>query len=235
MAGGAQAILDEALKQRDKYWEGISERTRTLCLGTLVVIWGVFSQKTNETGLSFDAYARSALLKIAACAVVVLGLDFAEYLAAFQYRRQLSGDRVFGRKFRYQSLEKVMRFSKVVLGLITLVALCVVIGRVLSVPVHAQGTSADRFYGTWCGGDRQQGTWGCLKVTNPQGELVVEFTYQGIDYWITCDQVEIPQDTILNAVCGNAATENAWQNPNLIEMHITVGNYEDTRDLLRVP
>jgi len=46
-----------------------------LCLGTLVVIWGIFSQKKSDGGLSISPHSKLALLTIALFAVIVLALQ----------------------------------------------------------------------------------------------------------------------------------------------------------------
>jgi len=126
-----------------------------------------------------------------------------------------------------------MRVLKVALGLIALIALCVVLNRVLSVTVHAQSSSGQNFFETWCGGDRDKGTVLCLKVTKPDENIVVELHYQGHPEWLTCRGVDIDKEIVLNAICGSAVTQSIWHNASLVELHLTIENYEDTRLLYK--
>ena len=80
-------------------------------------------------------------------------------------------------------------------------------------------------------GSSQEDTFSCLKVTQPEGGIVVQFNYQGHDDWIMCGNVAFPSDDELDAVCGRADTQSHWQSSDLINMHLTVDSYEDDRDL----
>jgi hypothetical protein len=108
---------------------------------------------------------------------------------------------------------------------------------VLLVTVHAQTNRGGKFFGTWCGGDKEAGTWSCLSVTNPESEIVVKFSFQGKDGWITCEEAEFSTEELLNAVCGRAITQTVWQSSALLEMHLTIQKsealYEDTRLLYK--
>jgi hypothetical protein len=234
----ADSIHAEALKQKDKYWEGISDRTRTLCLGTLVLIWGILSQKVGESGLTYAAHTKSDLLKIAACAVIVLALDYIEYLAAFGYRCQQGGEKIPFKRFRYDLVERTARIAKVALGAVALVALCMVLSGVVSIVHAAENADPDKFFGTWCGGDWNEGKYSCLRVTRPQGYVVVEFNFQGHDDWINCEGISLPTENILQAVCGRAETQSVWQNDSRVAMHLSIEHddgrvYEDDRSLVR--
>jgi hypothetical protein len=137
MNANADAYLEKSRIQKEKYWKGVSDRTRTLSLGALVLIWGIFSQKVGESELKFDATSKSYLLGIALCAVVVLALDFFEYLAAYRYRRQQAGEEVRFKRFPYHGVEETMRVLKVALAIFALLALCIVLWHALPTPPHS--------------------------------------------------------------------------------------------------
>jgi len=91
MSLNASKIRLDSVRKCDVYWKGISDRIRTLCLGALVLVWGVFSQKREETGLLVTVPEKELLLAAAALAVIVIAFDFAEYLFGVQLQANPCG------------------------------------------------------------------------------------------------------------------------------------------------
>jgi len=69
-------------RRRDFFRSGLSDRSRTMSLGALVLIWGVFTEKSGE-GIKLTPDLKRALFVVAIGAVLVLMLDFVEYVAGY--------------------------------------------------------------------------------------------------------------------------------------------------------
>lgn len=237
MATNAAGHLADSLKQKDEYAKGISDRTRTLSLGALVLIWGIFSQKAGDSDLKFDPHSKADLLIVAACAVIVLAFDFFEYIAAYEYRRQQAGEKVWFKRFPYHAVERFMRVSKVTLAVFALLALCAVLWHTLSVPprtVHADSGVESKFFGTWCGGDPNR-RYLCLRVRQPRDQVLVELSSDDERDWIGCVNVTFKSDVELDAWCEDQQTENVWKSNDLVTMHLTIANYKEHLDLYHRP
>lgn len=228
----ADEILRESEKKRDAYWDGLSDRTRTLCLGTLALIWGIFDQKKSADGLDVSRHSKIALLTIGLSAILVLVLDFGEYVFGFEYRRKLAGEEVRG-DIDFRSWESRIRLLKIVLGALTLIALCIVLACVLSTTAFAQAEHGKLYLGTWCGGDKTQGKYTCLMVAAPEDEYLVKLAYQGRQGWLDCEELQFG-NAELYAHCGRAwITASVPQNWSL-QLKLQIGDWEDTRELTKV-
>ena len=102
MESDASETLASLKKDRDAYLNGLSDRTRALCLGTLALIWGIFSQKQSDHGFGVSRPWKIVLLGIGFSAIVVLVLDFGEYGCAYQHRRRLAGEKVSGKYSKWE-------------------------------------------------------------------------------------------------------------------------------------
>jgi hypothetical protein len=227
---------------RDLYWNGLSDRTRSLCLGTLVLIWSIFTEKKFETGFLVSPNAKRALLAIAASSVFVIALDLMEYVLGLQLRRKLSGESsVLFAEFDFDRAERWTRTLKVVLGFLALIALCVTVGSILLGSVaHAQ-TTTDRLFGRWCGGSAYQGTYTCLDVTMPLNEVIVKIGFQGRKSYLNCGDVRVvssPQhDVTILAKCGKAqiAAQQTSSATMRLLLRVLDTSYEGSRLLTKLP
>jgi uncharacterized membrane protein len=196
---------------------GISERTRAMCLGSLVVIWGMFSQK--EARISPSVREAHWLLGVAVAMVVVLALDMLELLFGIQeMRKELDVDMKFKNR-PYMAYERWCRRGKVVIGLGGLVTLCVVLLLVLVQTGTAEGIS--EFHGKWCGGNAGLEQDICLKFVAPEGTLTVKYNRHDQADWITCVGADVVDARLLTSCDGISFVISEPQN---YEMH-TVANY----------
>jgi hypothetical protein len=242
--GSAGAIAAQAAHQSATLMANISERTRTLCLGALVTIWGILSQKKGESPFNPNGGQRRVLIAIALCAVIVLALDFVEYLAAFQRIQKLAGtSKVFMEGLDYEWWEKGMRRAKLVLGALTLLALCVTVGYIILTPVgtvHAQSSPETAFLGTWCGGMVLQGTYSCLDVkalslmeSGADGaRLKIRYSFQ-THPWIPCQRARTTQAR-LTTECGKGAITVDRVSTGVVQLTIVVGGRSIKTFLSRV-
>jgi hypothetical protein len=205
----ANAVIKDLDAKTEKYWDGISERTRALCLGSLVLIWGIFSQKKGDVVIAFSFRQKLALLSIALMSVVVIGCDLLEYLAAFQYHRRAGGTKVIFNSLHYAQWERAMRFMKIAIGLLALIAICLIVGSALVSKLHAQGLqNHNQFRGTWCGGDRNAGQYICLQITNPEGRVEMALSWQGRAGTLGYHDIIFRDDGALTGVCRRASLVN---------------------------
>jgi hypothetical protein len=144
-----------------------------MCLGGLVVIWGLFT-KTESASFHLSDFERSACLVLAFLIVLVLSLDVVEYLIGLRAYRELAGDVIASSRDHF-SLRNTVLFTKLGLALLTLVGLCGLFGLVLvDTPVHAQARGdTTNFKGYWCGIDSSN-DYMCLDVPE---DLQMELEY----------------------------------------------------------
>lgn len=223
MEENASATLARRKKERDDYLNALSDRTRTLCLGTVVLLWGILTQKDSDHGLAVTRPWKIALLVIGFSAIVVLVLDFGEYACAYEHRRRLGGE---GEEVseKYGNWEVRMRFSKIYLGAITLVALCLVLFAILTTTLFAQVTvNAYPFLGKWCGGKDDKFT--CLSIKRPTYKLEMQLSFKDMPT-IDCDEIKEESSGILVADCYE-------KNPPLddVKLHIRVAPGNDNTSL----
>src|ERR1700722_1018732 len=74
-------------RKRDVFLDAISDRVRTMSIGTLVLVWGLFTGK-EQNAFHFGARSEIALLGVAIGAVLVLILDLVEHSTGYQAARQ---------------------------------------------------------------------------------------------------------------------------------------------------
>lgn len=178
-------ILAKRHAERDAFLDKLSNRTRTLCLGTVVLIWGIFTEKDDKLGIVLSHSSRVALVCIAFSAIVVLTLEFAEYVCGFQYRRRLAGEKVWwGLKFN--KWETRMRYARIGLGAITLAALCGVLLWILSPLVFADERPTYPYTGTWCGHD----IFTCFHESGTTSNAEAKIAFNNDDGWLDCGPID---------------------------------------------
>lgn len=228
----ASETLAARRKERDAYLGGLSDRTRTLCLGALALIWGIFSQKKGDQGIDVSRPWKISLLTVGLAAIVVLVFDFLEYACAYQYRRKLAGEVIRG-KFRYGSWEARMRASKIWLGAIALAALCLILVCILAKSVFAEGSPPYPYFGKWCGGPPESYT--CLSVSQPQGTLLVKISFRDVDY-IPCGDAHEEDNEKLVAECGVAEiSASPVEDDTELSLHLQWPDSDSTLELNKQP
>jgi len=202
MNGNADSTLVELKKQRDFYRDGLSERARTLCLGSVALIWGILTKgKANDSVIVTRTF-QFALLGIGLALIIVLMLDFGEYFCAFGYRRQLAGDDEVSQTRNYEKWESNMRSIKIGLGAVALLALCLALAGILVTPLFAQiATLAYPYTGKWCGGNPGLMEYTCVQISKEGSETIVHLSYQGREDPILCSSVILKAPTV-EATCG---------------------------------
>src|SRR5438552_10618793 len=243
-AKSAAAIATQAAQQSATLMGGISDRTRSLCLGALVVIWGILSQKKGESPFNPTLGERRVLLGIALSVVIVLALDFMEYLAAFQRTQKLGGMRnICFRNLDYDWWEGRFRRTKLILGALTLIVLCVTIGYMLLTPVetvHAQTSPESAYLGTWCGGVVLEGTYSCVEIRGLSimesgtggARVKVRYSFQSHP-WMTCTVIQVDQ-VRLTAQCGRGKIRTHRVSKELMQFAIIVAGQSFNTVLSRV-
>lgn len=207
--GPADLAVVKYKQRRDKSLAEASTRTRALCIGALVLIWGLLSDK-GDGRLSASPVLMHWLLGIALAAVVVLGLDVAENLCGYQDSRKALGEKVKPNGFPYDDAQAVCVRAKLLIGASALCALCAVLFlMVLTTPLRAEPLTqgAEQFAGEWCGGIADRNEFICLKITdNP---LAVYYNQQGSDDYSTCDSPDIDSDRKLHVTCSGIKIEGS--------------------------
>jgi len=163
--------------QRDSFLNGISERTRTMALGALVTVWGLFTGKDHGM-VTLSPRSSRALLFLALGAVLVLVLDFVEYAFGYQAaRRKIPGEKVRPCKFNYDQWKHGLLWVKQTVGCATLVALAVLLTILLNDSIcHAQtADQAQPYVGYWCGNDPNGNNWMGIRVAFNSGQLTASY------------------------------------------------------------
>lgn len=163
-------------KTRDKYLDGINDRIKTMALGTLVLIWGLFIGDEHK-GLVLSKGSRIALLVVALGSVLVLLLDYLEYLMGYLAARQ----RIPGAKmttFNYDGWKRGSLIAKHVAGCISLLTLTAVLAVILlGTVVHAQSASdLKAFQGHWCGNDQDGNNYMVLDINLDNNNLTATWS-----------------------------------------------------------
>jgi len=199
--------------KEDVYAEKLSDRTRTSCLGALAIIWAILAEKKVDAALNVSKSSKVALLAVALGATVVLAFDFFESAFGYIRSRQTAGHTGVT-PVSYKRWEDVMRFGKLILGPITLIALCLVLACILGTSLNAQTqrpANETHFIGIWCGaavdsnGKTIPGSYRCadVHVSIPDDEMTVTIGYPDIldkTTWITCGNYNFV-DPIIYATC----------------------------------
>lgn len=197
--GPADAAIARYKLKRDASFAAVSDRTRSMCVGALVLIWGVFSENGNAK-LPLSHERTDWLLAVGLGAVIVLALDVMEFLFAYQSSRQALGENKMKPKdFPYERCQKACLAAKLLIGAGTLATLCVVLlVLMLTRPLKAQDAAApaDIFYGEWCGGDANASQFVCLSIGAPYGSLYVQYNERGEEKWTVCENPAIHGATL---------------------------------------
>jgi hypothetical protein len=161
-------------KRRDDYFAGLSERIRTMSLGTLVVIWGLFSSDKSALTGTLTKPFKVALLAIALSSVIVLTIDLLEHIFGYQEGRQRTEKCKMKPDLDYKRLKRRASLAKQILGCATLVAFIAALGAILfTAVVHAAPVEdMNNYYGRWCGGNPNTNESDVLIIDHDEG---VEF------------------------------------------------------------
>jgi hypothetical protein len=194
----AAAAQREARQQSLAYLNGLSDRTRTLCLGTLVLIWGLLTQTGGDHSLDISKALRISLLTVGLLSIFVLVCDFLEFTFGYRKsREQAGGEEMNASTLNYQDWEDGFRKWKIRLGIVALIALCFVLSLVLVHPLFAQELPEYPYYGKWCGGPDYGYT--CLFVSKPTQWLVVDVSFA--NDVISCENIRTGAGQTLVAEC----------------------------------
>jgi hypothetical protein len=231
IAARAQA---DATTKRELYLNGISERTRSLCLGALILIWGLFTQKVGEGMLNVRHWQRIALAIVGIGAIVVLTFDMAEFWFGFRLYDRLTPDdpkpkqetdRNREQREQHNASRKPPDYyhkwrnaamkAKLLTGSLTLLALCMLLITIVFGSI-ARGDENDgpaNFEGLWC---HALSPYTCLEITAfPSDYLTVKLSIN-LDGWgdADCNDQSVLRG-ILTATCkftvsGKAVPIQAW-------------------------
>ena len=155
------------LERTDRYWKSemrkwldtLSERVRTLVIGTLAVIWGLFTGEGKGI-IHLRRGSTLALFGIACAAVVVLTLDFVEYVMGYNEAIQRTSDiKSVSPTFDFATWKRRVLEVKMGLGVITLIALVISLITIFSVSLWGQDYS---MRGKWCGKNANQDPYSYL-------------------------------------------------------------------------
>jgi hypothetical protein len=171
-------------EKRQYYLDGLSDRVRTMCLGSLVLIWGLLTQQ-ETIRLQISATQDRGLLWVAFAAVAVLALDILEYV--FGYKEYVKdADGLEPQASRYKRRKDKTVASKLIVGSVALIGLLVVLLSLVTGSARAQTvTPAEMaFHGFWCGGNANLHQSTCLAVQQPVKKLYVELEFEQVK--MTC-------------------------------------------------
>jgi hypothetical protein len=206
--GPADLAVVKYKQRRDKSLAEASRRTRALCIGALILIWGLFSDKA-DVRLSPSPQLLHWLLGIALAAVVVLALDVAENLFGYQDSRKALGENVRPKQFRYNEAQTVCVRAKLLIGGSALFALCAVLFlMVLTTPARAASLTPQQNIppGQWCGGIADKNEFICLKIDASADKIY--YNAQGQQDWTDCTDSKIDGDH-LHAICSGITFEGS--------------------------
>lgn len=130
---------------------------------------------------------------LALLVIFVLSLDIIEYLIGLQAYRELAGD-VIGSRRNYFRLRDSVLSTKLWVGFVTLLGICLILGLILTnTPVHAQGNAAG-FEGNWCGRDPVE-HYICFDVSTDE-HLVLQskLSFEGAERPLQCENTRTEDD-----------------------------------------
>jgi len=158
------------IERRDKFLAGVSDRIRSMSLGSLVLIWSLFTGEHTHV-LDLSKATKISLLAIALSTVIVLALDLLEFSSGYQASRQILGETKRMKKFPHKTVREKTLFVKQLLSAANLLMLIMVLGYLLAGSiVHAQGAGGmTDYYGRWCNGNTNTGTVTVLVIDNAHG------------------------------------------------------------------
>lgn len=209
---------EAATAKRELYLNGVSERTRSLCLGALILVWGLFTQKAGEGMLNVRHWQSIALAIVGVGAIVVLTFDMAEFWFGFRLYDGLTPHdpkpkQETDRNTRppdYQKRRDVAMKAKLLTGSVTLLTLCMLLITIVfgSIARADENATLASFEGLWC--DAQSGPYTCLEVTvYPSDAFFVRLSIDD-DRWGTADcNDQSVVSGILTATCVFTGSEKA--------------------------
>jgi hypothetical protein len=197
----AKRIEEVWEEKRKTFLNSIDDRIRTMAVGSLVLIWGLFVGGAHKD-LAMKKESRVSLLVVACGAVIVLFVDYIEQWTGYLGARQaLPHSKVRPRNFPYWIVSRRAFGVKHWLGICTMITLIVVLGLLLL--QAAQGQTSQQlspYIGKWCGSDPDGNNWMHLDIEFEAGAPLAMF------YWKDGDPTEcqiINVDESANLKCEN--------------------------------
>jgi len=170
-------------EKRKGFLDAINDRIRTMALGSLVLIWGLFIGEAHKD-VSMRKGSRISLLMVALGSVTVLLFEYVEQWAGYLGAKQaLPGSKVKPYGFPYTEVSRRSFKIKHLLGVGTIIALIVVLGLLLiQTAVQAQTANDMRPYiGNWCGSDRDGNNYMHLTIEHESDRSIVRFNWKERD------------------------------------------------------
>jgi hypothetical protein len=203
MTLSARETIEKWQHERDAYLNKLGDRTRTFCLGTVVLVWGIFSEKGDKIDIVHSRRSKGALLCIALSAVVVVALELVECAWAYLYRRKLAGEPVW-KGIKFDKWEATVRFLRIGLGALTVLALCVVLACLVAKSAFGQALNQYPFPGDWCGTDNGNvSSSTCVDISNAASPVTISINLNGINdnNNISCQEDTLILEGTLTATC----------------------------------
>jgi hypothetical protein len=206
MTDGPLELLRAREARRVDAAKGVSERTRTFCLGALALIWGIFSEKKGEGSLNASLFWKRILLGTGIALVVVLVADFLEFVAGFQELRVQAGE-ITADKGDYAKWQRRLRVVKLSIAALALAALLIALLSILATPLFASATEYP-YTGSWCGGETTYGLYTQLRIGQSAADgLAVQLALQNDTTFVDCSEISERDDNHLVAKCGHASID----------------------------
>jgi hypothetical protein len=181
----------------------MDERMKSMALGSLVLIWGVFTGEEHKVITLTDGL-KTGFLIVTTGAIVVLVLDYVESLMGyFAARQRIPGQKV--KPMNYRGWERRTKVGKHLIGCLTLLVLLCLLFEALwrgsgPTEVHAQTNSPmSQFLGHWCGNDTNGNNFMVLDVYDQPEEAI--YSNRGSSQE-ACD-ISHPKSDVLELLCGN--------------------------------
>lgn len=187
-------IWDE---RRKAFLDTINERIRTVALGSLVLIWGLFIGGAHKD-VSMKNGSRISLLAVACGAVFVLLIEYVEQWTGYLGAKQaIPGSVVKPYGFPYTVVSRRMFYLKHLLGVSTIIALIVVLALLLvrSVANAQVDDPLEPYIGKWCGSDSKGHNWMHLSVEIEANKPKVQFRWKDQPYLSECTSEMLVQMT----------------------------------------
>lgn len=203
-----QAEAKHWISVRNKCLDAMDERIKSMALGTLVLIWGVFAGEEHKV-IVLTPGLRISFLLVAIGAIVVLTLDYVEQVMGYMAAKQrIPKQKV--KPWNYRRWGWNAKIAKHVIGCVNLLALLLVLlfgvlrpGATPQPEVHvayAQSSNpTDQLVGHWCGNDNQGKHYMVLDIdTEPEEKATYSSGYANAE---SCAITHVAVD-VLYLYCG---------------------------------
>jgi len=173
-------IQDIWQEKKKAFLDAINDRVRTMSLGSLVLIWGLFIGEAHKE-FPMNKGPRILLLLIALGAVSTLLLEYVEQWTGYLGAKQaLPGSKVKPFGFPYIVVSKRAFHIKHLLAIGTIITLLIVLGCVLfQTAVYAQTSKEiEPYKGHWLGVDGGGNNYMELRIEYESNEALVWFNWK---------------------------------------------------------